>query len=343
MVKHAGGFGKRTIRRFEVDRQRITNHMIARPEDLGVIDEIAQSIIEDAPGMLIDEARDIKHDVISDAVRETLAPSRAWEIERTTHREEENAMKRLLLALVLTLAAQSASAQAPTVQVDPSLVGMWQLQWAGPQMLWQVRADGVPPDGRRGAAERAWGRMQASGGKWSSAYERGKDAGSYQLQGNNWSVTGWLGTGVWQRIWPSPQAVSTATCPHIDVAAVESHLASALKGRMVQNTCELSATRVGIPDGVSVTSEIMNQNKYYQSRERDACANRTNADPNLRCVTGLGDVAFFRQGTLHIYQGNRSIAIGHGVFPRTRPSLTRIDRARQARARPPLERRQRRR
>lgn len=225
-------------------------------------------------------------------------------------------MKRLLSALVLTLAAQSASAQAPTVQVDPSLVGMWQLQWAGPQMLWQVRADGTYRLMGVGVRPNEhWGRMQASGGKWSSAYERGKDAGSYQLQGNNWSVTGSLGTGVWQRIWPSPQAVSTATCPHIDVAAVESHLASALKGRMVQNTCELSATRVGIPDGVSVTSEIMNQNKYYQSRERDACANRTNTDPNLRCVTGLGDVAFFRQGTLHIYQGNRSIAIGHGVYP----------------------------
>jgi hypothetical protein len=225
-------------------------------------------------------------------------------------------MKRLLSVFVLTLAAQAASAQAPTAQVDPSLVGMWQLQWAGPQMLWQVRADGTYRLMGVGARPNEhWGRMQAAGGKWASQWERGKDGGSYQLQGNAWSVTGALGTGIWQRIWPSPQAVSNATCPHIDVAAVERHLASAVTGRMIQNTCELNATKVGIPDGVAVSSEIMNQNKYYSTRERDACTNGTNTDPNLRCVTGLGDVAFFRSGVLQIYQGNRQIIIKHGVYP----------------------------
>lgn len=72
VVKHTGGFGKQTIRRLKSIGERVANHMIARPEDLGDINEIAQSVIEDAPGMLIDEARDIKHDVMSDAVRETV-------------------------------------------------------------------------------------------------------------------------------------------------------------------------------------------------------------------------------------------------------------------------------
>jgi hypothetical protein len=128
-------------------------------------------------------------------------------------------------------------------------------------------------------------------------------------------VTGALGTGIWQRIWPSPEAVTTATCPHIDVAAVERHLASAVTGRMIQNTCELRANKVGIQDGVSVEAEIMNQNKYYWTRERDACRNGTNTDPNIRCVTGLGDVAFFKDGRLRAFQGNRSVTISHGVYP----------------------------
>jgi hypothetical protein len=72
LVKRTGGFGKQTIRRLKSIGERVANHMITRPEDLGDIDEIAASVIEDAPEMLIDEARDIKHDVMSDAVRETV-------------------------------------------------------------------------------------------------------------------------------------------------------------------------------------------------------------------------------------------------------------------------------
>jgi hypothetical protein len=71
-MKRGGGFGKQTIRRLKALGERVANHMIARPEDLGDLDEIAASVIEDAPEMLIDEARDIKHDVMSDAVRETV-------------------------------------------------------------------------------------------------------------------------------------------------------------------------------------------------------------------------------------------------------------------------------
>ena len=72
VLKHTGGFGKQTIRRLKAIGERVANHMIARPEDLGDIDEIAASVIEDAPEMLLDEARDINHDVMSDAVRDTV-------------------------------------------------------------------------------------------------------------------------------------------------------------------------------------------------------------------------------------------------------------------------------
>lgn len=220
-------------------------------------------------------------------------------------------MKRLL-TLVLLLAAHAASAQ----QVDPNLVGMWQLQWVGPQMLWQVRADGTYR--LIGAGVRPnehWGRIQAAGGKWASEWERGKDSGGYQLQGNNWSVTGALGTGTWVRIWPSAQAVSSATCPHIDVAAVERQFASAVTGRMLQNECELNATKPGIPDTVSIKSEIIDRNQDTFRLHRANCANGTNTDNKVRCLQGLGETAFFIYGKVYVYQGNRQVTIALGTYP----------------------------
>ena len=81
--------------------------------------------------------------------------------------------------------------------------------------------------------------MQASGGRWSSEWKRDADRGGYDLRGNTWVVTGKLGPGTWVRVWPGP-AASSATCPYIDVAAVERHFASAVRGRMIGNTCDLS-------------------------------------------------------------------------------------------------------
>jgi hypothetical protein len=220
-------------------------------------------------------------------------------------------MKRLV-TLVLLLAAYAASAQ----QVDANLVGMWQLQWLGPQMLWQVRADGTYRLIGVGARPNEhWGRMQAAGGKWASEWERGKDGGNYQLQGNSWIVTGALGTGTWVRIWPSAQAAPRASCPYVDVAVVERHFASAVTGRMMQNTCELSAIKPGITDEVSVVSEILDPNQDGFRLYRAACANGTNTDPKVRCLSGLGETAFFIYGKLNIYQGNRHINIGLDTYP----------------------------
>ncbi len=225
-------------------------------------------------------------------------------------------MKHWLISLLLTLAAQAASAQAPTPQVDPNLVGMWQLQWVGPQMFWQVRADGTYRLMGVGARPNEhWGRMQAAGGQWASQWERGKDGGSYQVRGNVWTVTGALGTGNWLKVWPSAGAVSTATCPHIDIAAVERHFASALTGRMLQGACELSATKVGVADGVSITSAVIDLNQDGMRNFRADCANGTNTDPKIRCVNGLGDTAFFIYGRLEIYQGNRNIEIKLATYP----------------------------
>jgi hypothetical protein len=221
-------------------------------------------------------------------------------------------MKRLM-TLVLLLAAQAASAQ----QLDANLVGMWQLQWLGPQMLWQVRSDGTYRLIGVGARPNEhWGRMQASGGKWSSEWERGKDGGSYQLQGNNWTVTGALGTGTWVRIWPSAQAVSRASCPYIDVAVLERHFASAVSSRMIQNSCELSAIKPGITDEVSIDSANIDRNQDTLRLKRADCANGTNKDPvNLRCVTGVGETAFFWSGRLYAYQGDRRVAIDLETYP----------------------------
>lgn len=73
LIQRGGGFGKQTIRRLKMIGERVANHMIARPEDLGDLDEIAADVIEQAPEMLVDEAREIQHDTMSDAVRETVA------------------------------------------------------------------------------------------------------------------------------------------------------------------------------------------------------------------------------------------------------------------------------
>jgi hypothetical protein len=220
-------------------------------------------------------------------------------------------MKRSLAVILLTLVATAASAQ-----IDSNLVGTWQLQWLGPQMLWQVRADGVYRLMGVGARPNEhWGRMQASGGKWSSEWERGKDGGSYQLQGTSWTVTGALGTGTWLRIWPSGQASSSATCPYVDIAAIERHFGSAVTGRMIQKSCELSAIKPGIVDEVEITSEVIDPNQDTFRLFRADCANGTNRDPKVRCLTGLGDTAFFIYGKLEIYRGNRHIRIALETYP----------------------------
>jgi hypothetical protein len=72
LMERGGGFGKQTVKRLKGIGERVANHMISRPEDLGQLDEIAADVVQSAPGMLTDEARRMKHDSMSDAVRATV-------------------------------------------------------------------------------------------------------------------------------------------------------------------------------------------------------------------------------------------------------------------------------
>jgi hypothetical protein len=219
-------------------------------------------------------------------------------------------MKRFWLGVTLLVVALPAAAQ-----IDPGLVGMWQLQWVGPQILWQVRADGtyrLIGTGARPAEH--WGRMQAAGGQWVSEWQNGKDRGSYALNGNAWTVTGSLGPGTWLRVWPGG-APSKAACPHIDVASVERQFASAVTGRMIGNVCELSAIKPGIVDEISIEAGVIDASRDTLRLFRAACASGTNSDPKVRCVPSLGETAFFIYGTLYIYQASSKIAVKLGTHP----------------------------
>jgi hypothetical protein len=189
--------------------------------------------------------------------------------------------RRLVAALLLGAAAVPAAAQ-----VDPALVGMWQLQWAGPQMLWQVRADGVYRLIGTGARPNEhWGRMDAANGQWSSRWERGADRGTYRLNDSTWQVTGSLGTGTWTRVWPGKTA-SSSSCPHIDVAIVETHFASAVTSRMIGASCDFRATNPGASDELSITVEAATSADTMRLKRAD-CANGSNKDPGLRCVATI--------------------------------------------------------
>jgi hypothetical protein len=77
LMERGGGFGKQTVKRLKGIGERVANHMISRPEDLDQLDEIAADVAQSAPGMLTDEARRLKHDAMSDAVRETVGTIKA--------------------------------------------------------------------------------------------------------------------------------------------------------------------------------------------------------------------------------------------------------------------------
>lgn len=71
-MKRGGGFGKQTVQRLKAIGERVANRMISRPQDLDQLDEIAADVVQSAPGLLTDEALRLKHDAMSDAVRETV-------------------------------------------------------------------------------------------------------------------------------------------------------------------------------------------------------------------------------------------------------------------------------
>jgi hypothetical protein len=216
-----------------------------------------------------------------------------------------------LLAVALLLFGSHALAQ-----LDPGIVGRWQLQWAGREMFWHVRPDGayrLIGVGARPAEH--WGQLQASGGKWSTQRPNGGEAGTYELRANTWIVTGPLGPGTWVRVWPTG-APSGTSCPFIDVAAVEQIFATPLQNRMTAESCELMATRVGMTEGVKVSVETFAPGMDTTRLFRGRCATGTNTDPRIRCIQGVGEAAYFdNNATFYTYRGNTRIAVDVGTYP----------------------------
>jgi|SRR5580704_5940228 hypothetical protein len=95
------------------------------------------------------------------------------------------------------------SAPAKPAEVDPSVVGIWELKLEGGPWVLEIHRDGTytfHSEARDGAASHA-GNFSASNGHWSLIANSGyRDWGTYVLQGQNtWIATGHLGTGAWRR------------------------------------------------------------------------------------------------------------------------------------------------
>jgi hypothetical protein len=103
------------------------------------------------------------------------------------------------------------SAPAKPAEVDPSVVGTWELKLQGGPWVLQIRRDGTYSfhgEAGDGAASHA-GNFSASNGHWSLIANTGyRDWGTYVLQGQDtWIATGHLGIGAWRR---HPQKTSSS-------------------------------------------------------------------------------------------------------------------------------------
>jgi hypothetical protein len=191
---------------------------------------------------------------------------------------------------------------------------MWKLDWRGSETLWQVRADGVYRLIGIGARPNEhWGRLRAARNEWVSEWEKGVDGGSYELRGDTWIVTGALGTGTWQRLWPARGG--NATCPYVDIADIERHFAGVVEGRMIGNLCQLRVSRNGINDGVSITRRELEPEFDPLQVHRAACDRGSNEDASIVCVPDLGDAAFFERDSLHVYRRKTQITIELRTYP----------------------------
>ena len=103
------------------------------------------------------------------------------------------------VAIAITLLAFAACGRA---EVDPRLVGTWQLQWAGAPMYWSIRENGTYEISGPGAGLGESGTFAAAAGRWSlRSPTRGADGGIYELPNNDLFVgTGRLGPGTWVRV-----------------------------------------------------------------------------------------------------------------------------------------------
>jgi hypothetical protein len=98
-------------------------------------------------------------------------------------------------------------------EVDPRLIGTWQLQWAGAPIYWSIREDGTYEISGQGAGLGESGTFAAAAGRWSLRSPiRGEDGGTYELPNDDlWVGTGKLGPGVWARVRPPAQVDTPIT------------------------------------------------------------------------------------------------------------------------------------
>jgi hypothetical protein len=99
------------------------------------------------------------------------------------------------------LVAAIAPACGGAGDVDPALVGTWQLQWAGAPMYWDIHADGTYALTGAGGQPIHSGSFAAADGQWSlSSPVWGEDGGAYTLtDANTFIGFGRLGEGTWVR------------------------------------------------------------------------------------------------------------------------------------------------
>ena len=95
----------------------------------------------------------------------------------------------------------NSSAKPP--EVDPSVVGIWELALQAGRWVLEVHRDGTyrfHSEAGDGAQPHA-GNFSASNGRWPLIADSGyRDNGTYVLQGQDtWLATGHLGTGAWHR------------------------------------------------------------------------------------------------------------------------------------------------
>ena len=125
-----------------------------------------------------------------------------------------NIIAAIFLSVISFLSLSPNLANAKS-EVDPALIGTWQLQYAGPPIFWAIRKDGVYRiHGPQTPNTSHRGRFQAINGKWALHSPKWQDNGTYKLSNKDtWVSVGKLGPGTWHRVWSPKDAQNGAPLP----------------------------------------------------------------------------------------------------------------------------------
>lgn len=218
----------------------------------------------------------------------------------------------LSVGLLALLAAPAAA------EVDPAMVGTWQLRWPGPAIYWQIRADGRYRSFGTGARPNEhWGRMTAAKGRFASHWRGGEDGGTYGVNGTVLSTSGKLGSGSWTRLWGpgGGSGRSQSDCPLIDAAVVERALGSPVRGRAMPTGCDFRAILAGAGE---VRIHVRRPTDYpaamWFERDRRCLDKLTSACVAIE-VGGVGDRAFLRGQSITVLKGTAIIKIQRKLSP----------------------------